>query len=68
MTLKELRESRALTQREVAIACDVTTVTVGKWEGGKTRPQPPQIRKLAEYFNTDIPAMLDILKDTEEKS
>jgi transcriptional regulator with XRE-family HTH domain len=37
--LRELRERRKLSMREVAIALDVTETTVGNWEHGRTIPR-----------------------------
>ena len=45
---KKIRESRGLTLKEIATACDVTESTVQKWEKHPTlKPRPAKIPKLA---------------------
>ena len=50
--LRELREQRKLTRRELSIRLDVTESTIERWEMSKTRI--PDERKL------DIAKMLDV--------
>lgn len=66
MTLKELRESRAYSQSEVATYCEVHPQTVSVWERGLATPRPAQIRKLAELFRLGIPEIQEVIRNTEE--
>jgi transcriptional regulator with XRE-family HTH domain len=38
--LRALRLERGMTQREMAVRCDVTVATVSNWETGRARPWP----------------------------
>jgi transcriptional regulator with XRE-family HTH domain len=46
-TLKELRESRALAQRDLALLAGVSTTTIVDLEKGRRPPRPSTRRKLA---------------------
>jgi Helix-turn-helix. len=46
-TLKELRESRALAQRDLALLAGVSTNTILDLEKGRRPPRPSTRRKLA---------------------
>ncbi len=48
MTLKQFRESRVLTQEELAKASGVSLSQIIRLESGKNRPRPATIRKLAK--------------------
>jgi transcriptional regulator with XRE-family HTH domain len=65
MTLRQLREARAQTQLEVAIACNVTPTTVSLWETGKTEPRPVYIRKLAEIYKVDIATIREAINESK---
>ena len=51
MTLKEIRESRNLTQRELAAAVGVSHGCVSMWENGQRNLNTKNMHKLAEFFN-----------------
>ena len=70
--LKELRTSAGLSQANVGDKLGVAQQTVGKWESGRTTPDPTTIVKLASLFGvttdyllgcTDIP---NIYVDTKK--
>jgi DNA-binding XRE family transcriptional regulator len=65
LTLKELRESRAYTQTEVAAACQVAVNTVSNWERGFSEPRLPQIRRLAELFKVTIAEVQDAVRSSK---
>jgi transcriptional regulator with XRE-family HTH domain len=67
LTLRELRESRLLTQQEVADACGVRQGTVSGWERGEQRPQFPQLRKLAELFHLSSQEIVKVIDETMAK-
>lgn len=49
-TLRELRQSRFLEQRELAQLMGVSEASISNWETGKKRPRLSHIRKLAELL------------------
>lgn len=54
--LKKLRKQKGVTQVELASIMEVTQQAVGKWETGRSSPDPASLMKLAEFFgvSTDI--------------
>lgn len=48
--LREAREHRGLTQREVASDIGVTVQTYQSWESGRTEPRASQVAALALLF------------------
>ncbi len=50
MRLKELREEKGLTQKEVADAVGGTQSNLAKWEKEKIQPAADMIIKLADFF------------------
>lgn len=57
--LRALRESRLLSQRELALKSGVSQTTIVNTELGKIRPHPSTLRKLAQALEVD-PAELAI--------
>lgn len=49
--IKELREKRGITQKELANALNVTQTAITYWETGKREPSAEIIEKIADYFN-----------------
>lgn len=50
---KIYRESAGLTQKQVAVAIDVTDAAVCGWEKGTNVPRPKRIKKLAALFGCE---------------
>ena len=50
-SVKELRESRGLSQMQLAIKLGVSQSAVAKWELGKTEPTASAIIAVARFFN-----------------
>ena len=48
--LKELREERHLTQKELSQKLNVSQTTVAKWEAGDREPCFDMLVKLADFF------------------
>lgn len=59
MRLKELRESRGMTQREVAEAVHVTKGAVCQWENGTRMPGLATTLMLADLFRVSLDTLLD---------
>lgn len=49
--IKELREKKGITQKELANALNVTQTAITYWETGKREPSAEIIEKIADYFN-----------------
>ena len=52
--LKELRKSKGLLQREVALNIGVSTQSYGYYENGINKPDPDMLIRLADFFNCSI--------------
>ncbi len=51
--IRDLRESKGLTQEELAVRLFVTRQTVSNYETGKTRPDVDMIMRIAEVLDAD---------------
>lgn len=58
--LKELRESRHLSQQRLAIDLNVSQATISKYELSQADPDIPTIVQLAEYFHVSADYLLEI--------
>lgn len=57
--LKELRESRNMSQREFATAFGVSPATVGMWENGEREPKKLEdLQRIADYFEVSVDYLL----------
>ena len=56
--LKLLRESRHLTQEQLAKQFNVGRTTISNWELGERSPKTKDALKLADFFGVDIDEML----------
>ena len=54
MRLKELRESKGLTQKEVAEIIGCSEISYARYENEKREPDISTLCKLAEYFNVTV--------------
>lgn len=50
MTIKQFRESKSMTQGELAAALGTSQVAVSRWESGAVQPSAATLRKLAGVF------------------
>ena len=65
ISLKELRESKGMTQRDFAAEFGVSKGTVGMWESGAREPRTiDEINRIADYFGVSTDYLLG---RTEEK-
>lgn len=49
-TLKALRSSKDLSQKDLSVLLGVSQQTIGSWEVGRTSPDPEMINKIAQFF------------------
>ncbi len=60
MNLKELRESKSLTQEDIAKELEVGRTTVAMWESGASAPRAALLPKIAKLLDCKID---DLFKD-----
>jgi len=56
--LKEIREGKLMSQKELAQKLRVASSTLSQWEAGKRQPDYETIIKLADYFNVSVDYLL----------
>ena len=54
LKIKELREEKNLTQKELANKIDTTATNIGRWEKGFNEPAYTYLVKLADFFDVSI--------------
>ena len=52
--LRTARRSAGLTQKRLAAALGVESITVSRWERGVTTPSLPRLRRIAEITETTV--------------
>jgi transcriptional regulator with XRE-family HTH domain len=57
-SLKELRQARKMTQRDLAVRLGTTQQTVARWESGQTAVPSNQLRDLARLFEVTVDDLL----------
>lgn len=65
--IKELREEKGITQRELAKKINVMDKTISKWENGILEPNMESLKKLADYFNVSIECFYGEEKSIKKK-
>ena len=58
--VKQLRESRGMQQKELAVSLGVSQPTVSEWEHGKKDPSGERLIKLAELFGVSTLEILGL--------
>ena len=76
--LKQCRKKQGVSQAELASKLGVTQQAVGKWESGKSSPDPSTVARIAELLNTtadyllgrsdDIPFKMGGLTDAQQQT
>ena len=56
--LKELRQEKKLTQKELADLIDVHYRTLQNWENGESQIKPDKAQQLADFFDVSIAHLL----------
>jgi transcriptional regulator with XRE-family HTH domain len=64
ITFTHLRHRAGLTQRQIAIAMDVTVGTISQWENGGQRPRlfPEQFQKLLQILNCTLEEFVEAFR------
>ena len=58
--LKQARKAKKISQAEVSRQLGVTQQAVGKWETGRSTPDPQTVARLAEILDTTADALLGL--------
>ena len=66
--LKQLRESRYLTQMKLAIDLGVAQSTIAAYERGQREPSFSVIQKIADYFHVPFISLMPSTSDTVDES
>jgi len=61
--IRELRQRKLLSQRELAQKAGVSETTIVKLEMGATKPQPRTLRKIAEALGIGAEDMADLMAE-----
>lgn len=56
--LKELRQEKKLSQKEIALELQVPPRTYQRWENGESQIKPDKAQALADYFNVSVGYLL----------
>ena len=66
INVKELRERKKLTRRNVCSALDVSEQTVLRWENGSYRPHLPleKVKLMLELFDCDFMTLYEAFEQT----
>ena len=64
--LRSARKAARLSQTDLAASLGVTQQAVGKWERGKSSPDPTTIARIAALLNTTTDALLGLHQENEE--
>lgn len=57
--IRKVRESRGISQKEVAEALNVKSATVSSWEVDRTEPKMEHFVKMADLFNVTIDGLVN---------
>lgn len=66
--LKELREEKKLSQKEIAKKIGVSYRTIQNWENGKSQIKPEKTQKLADLFGVSIGNLLGYEPESTQAS
>lgn len=67
LKLKELRENRGLTQRDLAQVLKLSKGSIGMWESTERLPNAKQLQQIASYFNVSVDELLGREEFTAEE-
>ena len=66
--LKQCRKKQGISQAELASKLGVTQQAVGKWESGKSSPDPGTVARIAELLNTTADYLLGLYRPVSNVS
>ena len=66
--LKEARKAKRYSQAEVSRMLGVTQQAVGKWETGRSTPDPQTVARLAEILDTPADVLLGLRREPDASS
>ena len=58
MRLKEIREARGISQRQAALALNLSPVVYGRYENGTREPSNAMLLVLADYYGVTVDELL----------
>lgn len=58
MNIRNIRESKNMTQMDVATALNIGRTTVAMWETGESMPRAEKLIQLAKLFNCTVDELL----------
>lgn len=66
INVKELRERKNLTRRNICSALDVSEMTVSRWENGSYKPHLPlaKVKLMLELFDCDFMTLYEAFEQT----
>lgn len=56
--LKELRQEKKLSQKEIAKEMGISEKTLSRWENGESQIKPEKAQQLADYFGVSVGYLL----------
>ena len=62
--IKELREEKELTQRDMARIFHVSQVTINRWENGETETDFDTLVEISKYFGVSVEYLLGADNET----
>ena len=65
--IKQIREERGITQRELAWVCFQNEAEIRRYEKGKRFPNYPVLRRMARFMEVSIEEMYPQVKEIDEQ-
>lgn len=56
--IQKLRQTKKVTQEEIAAALNVTRQAISSWENGKTQPDIDTLQRLSAYFEVSMEELI----------
>lgn len=66
--IKQLRKSKGISQEELASMLKINRNYLSRIETGKSEPTSSILKNIAEIFNVDLNALLDITEDNSKNA
>lgn len=62
-----LRVTRGLTQKDIALKLSISDKAISKWENGTSQPSVYNLKKLADVFDITLEELLKVSKENQDK-